>query len=95
MTILISTHDLNTAAAHLPWIICLNRRVIAEGPPDDIFTTEILNKTYRGDMLVVRQDGMLFVQPKPHGHTYHDLVPHPVPGEVLVDMTEAKNGRSA
>jgi zinc/manganese transport system ATP-binding protein/zinc transport system ATP-binding protein len=95
MTILITTHDLNTAGAHLPWVICLNRRVIAEGPPEDVFTTEILNQTYRGDMLVIRQDGMLFVQQKPHGHTYHDLVPHPVPGEAHIHLTEAENGRSA
>ncbi len=82
MTILITTHDLNTAAAHLPWVICLNRRVIAQGAPEDVFTVPTLNETYRGDMLVIRQDGMLFVQQKPHGHTYHDVVPHPVPGEV-------------
>lgn len=82
MTILMSTHDLNTAAAHIPWIICLNRRVIAQGPPDEVFTELTLNQTYQGDMLVIRQDGMLFVQQKPHGHGYRDLVPNPVPGEV-------------
>lgn len=82
ITILISTHDLNTAAAHLPWVICVNRRVIAQGTPEDVFTVEILNETYQGDMLVVRQDGMLFVQQKPHSHSYHDLIPNPVPGEI-------------
>jgi ABC-type Mn2+/Zn2+ transport system ATPase subunit len=82
MTILISTHDLNTAAAHLPWVICMNRRVIAQGAPEDVFNVETLNETYQGDMLVMRQDGMLFVQQKPHGHSYHDLFPNPVPGEV-------------
>ncbi len=82
MTILISTHDLNTAAAHLPWIICLNRRIIAQGRPEDVFTVEILNQTYQGDMLVIRQDDMLLVQQKPHPHTYHEVVPDPVPGEV-------------
>lgn len=81
MTILISTHDLNTAAAHLPWVICLNRTVIAQGAPEDVFRVDVLNETYQGDMLVVRQDGMLFVQQKPHGHTYHDVVPKPVPGD--------------
>ncbi len=84
MTILITTHDLNTAAAHLPWVICINRRVIAQGSPDDVFTVEVLNETYQGDMLVIRQDGMLFVQQKPHGHTYHDLIPNPVPGEIPI-----------
>jgi ABC-type Mn2+/Zn2+ transport system ATPase subunit len=82
MTILISTHDLNTTAAHLPWVICMNRRVIAQGSPEDVFTVETLNETYQGDMIVMRQDGMLFVQQKPHGHNYHDLFPHPVQGDV-------------
>lgn len=95
MTILITTHDLNTAAAHLPWVICLNRRVIAQGVPEDVFTVEVLNETYRGDMLVIRQDGMLFVQQKPHGHTYHDLVPNPVPGEALPLSPESNDGHLA
>jgi len=95
MTILMTTHDLNAAAAHLPWVICLNRRVIAQGSPEDIFTVDILNETYRGDMLVIRQDGMLFVQQRPHGHTYRDLVPHPVPGEVPAVRREKNDGRVA
>lgn len=81
MTILITTHDLNAAAAHLPWVVCINQRILAQGQPEKVFTEEILNQTYRGDMLVIRQNGMLFVQQKPHGHTYHDLLPNPVPGD--------------
>ncbi len=80
ITILMTTHDLNAAATHLPWVVCLNRRVIAQGPPDEVFTVENLNATYQGEMLVIRQDGMLFVQQKPHPHSYHDVVPSPVPG---------------
>ncbi len=95
MTILMTTHDLNAAAAHLPWVICLNRWIIAQGAPDDVFTVETLNATYRGDMLVIRQDGMLFVQQKPHGHTYHDLMPNPVPGEAPPNVKESKDGRVA
>ncbi len=78
VTILMTTHDLNAAAAHLPWVICLNRTVIAQGTPDDVFIPETLNATYHGDMVVVRQDGMIFVQERPHSHTYHDLNPNPV-----------------
>jgi zinc/manganese transport system ATP-binding protein/zinc transport system ATP-binding protein len=95
MTILMTTHDLNAAAAHLPWVICLNRHVIAQGAPDEVFTEDILNATYQGEMLVIRQDGMLFVQQKPHGHTYRDLVPNPVPGEVPSHRLEPKDGRPA
>lgn len=81
ITLLITTHDLNAAAAHLPWVICLNRRVVAQGTPEDVFTEPNLNETYMGEMLVIRQDGMLFVQQKPHGHSHRDVVPQPVPGE--------------
>jgi zinc/manganese transport system ATP-binding protein/zinc transport system ATP-binding protein len=86
VTILMTTHDLNTAAAHLPWVICLNRQIIAQGPPEVIFTEEILGQTYQGDMLVIRQADMLFVHQKPHGHTYWDVIPQPVPGEIPVQV---------
>jgi ABC-type Mn2+/Zn2+ transport system ATPase subunit len=82
ITILLTTHDLNAAAAHVPWVICLRNRIVAQGAPEEVFTVENLNKTYDGDMLVIRQDGMLFIQQKPHPHGYHDLLPNPVPGEV-------------
>jgi ABC-type Mn2+/Zn2+ transport system ATPase subunit len=80
LTILMTSHDLNAVAAHLPWVICLNKRVIAEGRPEQVFTVPVLNETYQGDMIVIRQDGLLLVQQRPHGHTYHDLLPDPVLG---------------
>ena len=33
LAIVLTTHDLNGIAAHLPWIVCLNREVIATGRP--------------------------------------------------------------
>jgi zinc/manganese transport system ATP-binding protein/zinc transport system ATP-binding protein len=80
MTILMTTHDLNAAAAHLPWVVCLNRRVIAEGAPEDVFTEATLERTYQGEFVVIRREGMLFVQQKPHAHTWRDVIPEPVPG---------------
>ncbi len=74
ITILMTTHDLNAVAAHVPWAICLNRRLIAQGTPEEVFTEEILSETYEGEMLVLRQDGMLFVHQKPHGHAYSDVM---------------------
>ena len=90
-TILMTTHDLNAAAAHVPWVVCLNRRIVAQGPPTEVFTETILNETYRGDMLVIRQNGMLFVQQRPHSHSLHDIIPHPVPGH----LPEETNGSVA
>jgi zinc/manganese transport system ATP-binding protein len=60
-TIVITTHELNTVAAHLPWVVCVNGRVIAEGDPDDIFTSDILGRTYGADLRVVRQDGIVLI----------------------------------
>lgn len=87
MTILITTHDLNAAAAHLPWVICLNCTIIAQGPPEAVFTEAILNQTYQGDMLVMRHEQMIFVHQRPHGHTYHDILPNPVMGHGLTNAT--------
>jgi zinc/manganese transport system ATP-binding protein len=61
MTVILTTHELNTVAAHLPWVVCVNRRVIAEGDPDEIFTSEILGRTYGADLRVVRQEGIVLV----------------------------------
>jgi len=82
VTLLMTTHDLNAAAAHLPWVICLNQKVVAQGTPEDVFTEAILSETYRGEMMVFIHNGMMFIQQKPHGHHYRDLMPEPVPGEI-------------
>lgn len=80
MTILLTTHDLNMAAAHAPWVVCLNQGIVAQGRPEDVFTDPILSQAYQGEMMVIRQEGMIFIQQKPHPHTYHDIIPEPVPG---------------
>ena len=61
ITIVLTTHELNTVAAHLPWVVCVNGRIVAEGDPDDIFTSEILGRTYGADLRVVRQEGLVLV----------------------------------
>lgn len=80
MTILLTTHDLNMAAAHVPWVVCLNRSIVAQGPPQEIFTEAILSEAYQGDILVIRQDDMIFVQQKPHPHGLREVLPDPVEG---------------
>ncbi len=84
LSILMTTHDLNAAAAHIPWVICLNRRVIAQGAPEDVYTEAILNETYQGDFFVIRQDDMLIVQQRPHHHSHRDILPNPTPGEMVL-----------
>jgi zinc/manganese transport system ATP-binding protein/zinc transport system ATP-binding protein len=83
ITLLMTTHDLNAAAAHVPWVICLNGHIVAQGAPEEIFTPAVLNETYGGDMMVIRQDGMLFVHERPHHHTHRDVIPEPVVGHAM------------
>lgn len=61
IAVLLTTHDLNSVAAHLPWVICLNQRIVAQGTPDDVFTPEILSRTYGSEMIVVRQGDLILV----------------------------------
>jgi zinc/manganese transport system ATP-binding protein/zinc transport system ATP-binding protein len=66
VAIVITAHDLNWVAAHLPWAACLNRRLIAEGRPQEIFTAAVLKETYSGEMVVFHHDGMVMIGERPH-----------------------------
>lgn len=46
MTIIMATHDIRGIARRLPWIVCMNKTVIAEGRPSDVLTDRNLLKTY-------------------------------------------------
>ena len=83
ISILLTTHDLNMAAAHAPWIVCLNQTVIAQGSPDDVMTDAVLSETYQGEMIVIRQDDMIFIQQKPHTHGVQSLIPEPICGGLV------------
>jgi manganese/iron transport system ATP-binding protein len=48
VTALVSTHDLDLAARNFDKMMLLNRRVIAYGPPDQVFVTEKLIEAYGG-----------------------------------------------
>jgi zinc/manganese transport system ATP-binding protein/zinc transport system ATP-binding protein len=61
VTILLTTHDLNAVATHLPHVVCLNHTVIAEGPPGETFTADLLSRTYGSEMLVIRDGGLILV----------------------------------
>jgi ABC-type Mn2+/Zn2+ transport system ATPase subunit len=56
--ILLTTHDLNGMAAHLPEIVCLNREVIASGAPRDVLRPDVLERTYGARMDVLEHGGM-------------------------------------
>jgi len=58
LAIVLTTHDLNGIAAHLPRIVCINRRVIGDGPPLDVLTPDVLERTYGATMQVLEHGGM-------------------------------------
>ena len=70
VAVVLTAHDLNWVAAHLPWAVCLNHRVIAEGRPNQIFNAEVLKEAYSGELVVIQQDGMVMIGERPHApHT--------------------------
>lgn len=57
LTVVITTHDLNWVAAHLPRIICLNRTIIADGSPSEVLTRPVVQATYGAEMDVIFHHG--------------------------------------
>jgi ABC-type Mn2+/Zn2+ transport system ATPase subunit len=58
VTMVLTTHDLNGLAAHLPHLVCLNRRVIAAGTPAEVITPAVLEATYGARMEVLQHAGL-------------------------------------
>jgi ABC-type Mn2+/Zn2+ transport system ATPase subunit len=56
-TVVVTTHDLE-AARRYDLVACLNRRLVAFGPPGDVWSEEVLTETFAGH--VVRVGELLF-----------------------------------
>ncbi len=56
--IVLTTHDLNGMAAHLPYLICVNQRVVAAGRPAEVITPPVLERTFGARMEVLQHLGM-------------------------------------
>jgi ABC-type Mn2+/Zn2+ transport system ATPase subunit len=46
MTIIMTTHDLVGVGKQLPWVICINKTIVAEGDPSTVLTKDNLLGTY-------------------------------------------------
>jgi zinc/manganese transport system ATP-binding protein len=66
VTVIISTHEINAVAAHLPRVLCINEGVVADGRPAEVFTPETLRGTFGGEMVVIRQGALTLVADRPH-----------------------------
>jgi zinc/manganese transport system ATP-binding protein/zinc transport system ATP-binding protein len=68
VTIVTTTHEINAVAVHLPWVVCMAGRVLAEGPPSRVITSEMLRLTYGAEMPVIHYEGMTIVAESPHSY---------------------------
>ena len=61
LAIVLTTHDLNGIAAHLPHLVCLNTEVIGSGSPRTVLTPEILERTFGAPIEVLEHAGLPIV----------------------------------
>lgn len=89
VTVVLTTHELNAVAAHLPWVVCVNGGIVAQGSPLDVFTAPILTRAFATEMRVVRDEetgGLLIAEAGRHGpfaepsyhhaHLHAERIPH-------------------
>jgi manganese/iron transport system ATP-binding protein len=56
-TVLVTTHDLTCVTERFNAALLLNRRVVAYGPPDEVFTPELLNAAYGSHLRIIDVGG--------------------------------------
>jgi len=56
-TVLVVHHDLSTVSQYFDHVILLNMRVVADGPTEQVFTSENLKKTYGGKLTLLAEAG--------------------------------------
>jgi manganese/zinc/iron transport system ATP- binding protein len=54
-TLLVVHHDLPTARNYFDMLLLLNMRVVAFGPTEDVFTHDLLQKTYGGRLTILSE----------------------------------------
>jgi len=70
VTVVMTTHELNAVVAHLPFVVCVNGGIVAQGSPLEVFTASILSRTFGSEMRVVRDEetgGLLIAEAGRHG----------------------------
>lgn len=66
IAIVLTTHDLNGIAAHLPHLVCINHRITGDGTPAAVLTPTVLEETFGAKMEVLEHLGMrVIVDPAP------------------------------
>jgi ABC-type Mn2+/Zn2+ transport system ATPase subunit len=65
LAIVLTTHDLNGLASHLPHLIALQQRVIAAGTPAQVIVPDVLERVFGARMEVLQHLGMPVVVEAP------------------------------
>ena len=66
VTIVLTTHDLNGVASHLPRLVCLGQGTIqADGSAEEVLQPGVLERAYGQPMLVVKRGLETYVLPVP------------------------------
>ena len=61
LAVVLTTHDLNGIAAHLPQLVCLNTEITGRGTPQEVLTPHVLERTYGAPMEILEHGGMPIV----------------------------------
>ena len=83
ITVLVSTHDMQTAADRFELVALLNGHLVAYGPPSEVFTPEHISAAFGGQALFL--DGMVVIDQCCPGHVgdgeghRHSHEPHATP----------------
>jgi ABC-type Mn2+/Zn2+ transport system ATPase subunit len=70
-TVVTATHDLNRAQRSFDRLLFLNRRLIAYGPPAEVFTPEVLRATFGEQLTMWSAGGRVVAVTDPHHHGDH------------------------
>jgi manganese/zinc/iron transport system ATP- binding protein len=61
-TVVVVHHDLQSAGEYFNWMILINMRLVASGPIEEVFTGDLLQKTYGGKLTVLSKIQSLMQQ---------------------------------
>ena len=59
VTTMVSTHDMNLAKTHFDRVILLNKRLIAYGTPDQVFTREHIQQAFTDRVVIVDDNAII------------------------------------
>lgn len=79
VTVLISTHDLTLAASRFEMVLLLNQRLIAFGPPAQVFSAPRLAEAFGGQVLMLPEGAAVVDQCCPEDEPLMTALANPVP----------------